>query len=66
MIKTMKFSALSVAAIFALFAQTIAEPLATPTGPVVGVCPTQVFHCGYLFLFHVPITYLLSKVVDHV
>ena len=39
----MKFSALSVAAVFALFAQTMAEPLPQGNPPV--TCPRQIFHC---------------------
>ena len=40
----MKFSALSVAAVLAFFAQTMAEPLPQGTPPVV-TCPAQTFHC---------------------
>ena len=48
-IETMKFSALSVAAIFTLFARTIAEPL-PQTGTAVEACPTQTFPCVYSLL----------------
>ena len=63
----MKFSALSVAAIFALLAQTIAEPL-PQTGTAVEACPTQVFHCGYFyyyaFLIYSLITYVKCITVE--
>ena len=67
-VKTMKFSAFSVAAIFALSAQIRAEPLATPTGTAVATCPTH-FDCGYFLLsFFNPccIHYLFLKVAGHV
>jgi len=47
--KTMKFTALTIAAIFSLFGQTVAEPF-PQTGTAILPCPTQTFHCRPPFI----------------
>ena len=50
-IQTMKFSALSVAAIFAFFAQTMAEPQTATTTSISACVTPQVFHCKSFIIF---------------
>ena len=56
--QTMNFSALSVAAIFAVFAQTMAEPLPQIRAAAEG-CPTRSTYCGFLLSFFNPFFHYL-------
>ena len=62
----MKFSALSVIAILALFAETMAEPIPLTILPI--ACPDQVYHCEhFLSSFNPLMNYLcIWKALGHV